>query len=135
MTALIDTAAMLAPGGRVRLVEVDASEFSGGIHRFHYTFPHTPAEIDAANGDEAKLGPKPIFGMVKPSISGRFRYQTLSFQPTRPQSQTQRFQPRRTYHCAVPAVQRYGECEGEHHRHLRRLSRCGELPGRREPDS
>ena len=61
MTALIDTAAMLAPGGRVRLVEVDASEFSGGIHRFHYSpFPHSPAEIDAANGDEAKLGPKPI---------------------------------------------------------------------------
>lgn len=61
MTALIDTAAMLAPGGRVRLVEVDASEFSGGIHRFHYSpFPHSPAEIYAANGDEAKLGPKPI---------------------------------------------------------------------------
>lgn len=61
MTALIDTAAMLAPGGRVRLVEVDASEFSGGIHRFHYSpFPHTPAEIDAAAGDEDKLGPKPI---------------------------------------------------------------------------
>lgn len=62
MTALIDTAAMLAPGGRVRLVEVDASEFSGGIHRFHYSpFPHTPAEIEAAKGDETKLGPKPIF--------------------------------------------------------------------------
>ncbi|MDU4998919.1 MAG: phage minor tail protein L [Enterobacteriaceae bacterium] len=59
--ALIDQAAMLAPGGRVRLVEVDASEFSGGIHRFHYSpFPHTPTEIDAANGDEQKLGPKPI---------------------------------------------------------------------------
>lgn len=59
--ALVDQAAMLAPGGRVRLVEVDASEFSGGIHRFHYApFPHTPEEIDAANGDEEKLGPKPI---------------------------------------------------------------------------
>ncbi|MDY0972563.1 phage minor tail protein L [Siccibacter turicensis] len=59
--ALIDQAAMLAPGGRVRLVEVDASEFSGGIHRFHYSpFPHTPAEIIAANDDENKLGPKPI---------------------------------------------------------------------------
>jgi lambda family phage minor tail protein L len=63
--ALVDQAAMLAPGGRVRLVEVDASEFSGGIHRFHYSpFPHTPAEINAANGDENKLGPKPItFGV------------------------------------------------------------------------
>ena len=61
MTALIDTAAMLAPGGKVRLVEVDASEFSGGIHRFHYSpFPHTPWEIDEAQGDESKLGPKPV---------------------------------------------------------------------------
>lgn len=59
--AFVDQAAMLAPGGRVRLVEVDATEFSGGIHRFHYSpFPHTPAEIDAANADENKLGPKPI---------------------------------------------------------------------------
>lgn len=59
--AIIDQAASLAPGGKVRLVEVDASEFSGGIHRFHYSpFPHTPEEIDAANGDEDKLGPKPI---------------------------------------------------------------------------
>jgi lambda family phage minor tail protein L len=61
MTALIDTAAMLAPGGKVRLVEVDASEFSGGIHRFHYSpFPHTPREIDEAQGDVSKLGPKPV---------------------------------------------------------------------------
>ncbi|QCA18273.1 phage minor tail protein L [Citrobacter freundii] len=61
MMAFVDQAAMLAPGGRVRLVEADASEFSGGIHRFHYSpFPHSPTEIDAANGDEAKLGPKPI---------------------------------------------------------------------------
>lgn len=61
MTALIDTAAMLAPGGKVRLVEVDASEFSGGIHRFHYSpFPHTPREIDEAQDDESKLGPKPV---------------------------------------------------------------------------
>lgn len=59
--ALIDQAAKLAPGGRVRLIEVDATEFSGGVHRFHYApFPHTPDEIDAANGDENKLGPKPI---------------------------------------------------------------------------
>lgn len=59
--ALIDQAAALAPGGRVRLIEVDATEFNAGIHRFHYSpFPHTPEEIDAANGDESKLGPKPI---------------------------------------------------------------------------
>ncbi len=60
--ALIDTAAQLAPSGRVRLIEVDATEFSGGLYRFHYCpFPHTPAEIIAANGDEAELGPKPIY--------------------------------------------------------------------------
>lgn len=59
--ALIDTAASLAPSGRVRLLEIDATEFSGGLHRFHYSpFPHTPAEILAAKGDESKLGPKPI---------------------------------------------------------------------------
>ncbi|MCR4457569.1 phage minor tail protein L [Pseudescherichia sp. L3] len=59
--ALVDQAAKLAPGGRVRLITVDASEFSGGIHRFHYSpFPHTSEEIDAANGDEDKLGPKAI---------------------------------------------------------------------------
>lgn len=59
--ALIDQAASLAPGGRVRLIVVDASEFGGGVHRFHYSpFPHTPEEIDAADGDEDKLGPKPI---------------------------------------------------------------------------
>lgn len=59
--ALVDQAAKLAPGGRVRLIEVDASEFSGGIHCFHYSpFPHTPEEIDAAAGEENKLGPKPI---------------------------------------------------------------------------
>lgn len=60
--ALIDHAAMLAPSGRIRLVEVDASEFGGGLMRFHYSpFPHTPEEIRAAGGDESKLGPKPIY--------------------------------------------------------------------------
>lgn len=59
--AFIDTTAKLAPSGRVRLVEVDASEFSAGVMRFHYSpFPHTPAEIVAANGDENKLAPKGI---------------------------------------------------------------------------
>ncbi len=53
---------MLSPSGRIRLLEVDASEFGAGVHRFHYSpFPHTPAEIIAAGGDEDKLGPKPIY--------------------------------------------------------------------------
>lgn len=72
--ALVDQAAMLAPGGRVRLVEVDASEFSGGIHRFHYApFPHTPEEIDAANGDEEKLDQSQSYSVAIPTIFGRFR--------------------------------------------------------------
>lgn len=60
--ALIDTASGLTPSGRVRLVEVDATDFGGGMHRFHYSpFPHTPEEIAAAAGDENMLGPKPIY--------------------------------------------------------------------------
>lgn len=60
--AYIDTTAQLGPSGRVVLVEVDASEFSAGIHRFHYApFYHSEDEILAAAGDEDKLGPKPIY--------------------------------------------------------------------------
>ena len=72
--ALIDTAAKLTPSGRIRLIEVDGSDFSAGILRFHYCpFPHTPAEITAANGDETKLGPKPI-------IFGGLEYDFWPFQ-------------------------------------------------------
>lgn len=61
MTALIDTSAALGVEGRIRLVTVDADEFGGGVHRFHYSpYPHTPDEIIAADGDESLLGPKPI---------------------------------------------------------------------------
>lgn len=57
------------PTGRVRLVHVDAQDIEpgdgaigGGHHYFHYNFiPHTPEEIEAAGGDETKLGPKSIF--------------------------------------------------------------------------
>lgn len=74
--AFIDHAAQLAPTGRIRLIEVDASEFSGGVHRFHYCpFPHTESEILAANGDESKLGPKPI-------IFGGLVYEFWPFQVT-----------------------------------------------------
>lgn len=70
--SLLDTAASLGPSGKVRLVTVDASEFSGGVHRFHYSpFYHTAAEIAAARigttdtYDETALAPKPIwFGGV-----------------------------------------------------------------------
>lgn len=85
--ALVDQAAMLAPGGRVRLVEVDASEFSGGIHRFHYApFPHTPEEIDVANGDEQKLGPKPIVFGGNTYDFWPFQVSGLSYQQTRRRS-------------------------------------------------
>ncbi|AHG23419.1 minor tail protein l [Edwardsiella phage eiAU-183] len=62
MTSYIDQSAKLDPSGRIVLVEVDASEFGAGVHRMHYApFPHSAAEIEAAAGDEAKLGPKPIY--------------------------------------------------------------------------
>lgn len=74
--AFIDHAASLTPSGRVRLIEVDGSEFSAGIMRFHYSpFPHTPGEIRAANGDETQLGPKPIY-------FGGLRYDFWPFQFT-----------------------------------------------------
>jgi hypothetical protein len=63
MTALIDTAAMLAPGGRVRLVEVDASEFSGGIHRFHYSpFPIHPPRLMLRTAMKLSLDQSPYLG-------------------------------------------------------------------------
>lgn len=59
--SLVNEAASLSPSGRIQLIKVDGSEFGAGIHLLHYSpFPHTPAEIIAANGDEDKLGPKPI---------------------------------------------------------------------------
>ncbi|AZS06258.1 minor tail protein [Pantoea phage vB_PagS_MED16] len=63
---LINELSKLSPSGRVRLVTVDASEFGGGIHRFHYhAIPYTEAEINLAyNGDgtydDDKLKPKGI---------------------------------------------------------------------------
>lgn len=60
--ALIDHASLLSPSGRIRLVEVDASDFSGGIHRFHYCpFPHTPTEIRNAIAAGTDLAPKQIY--------------------------------------------------------------------------
>lgn len=52
----------LAPGNRVRLYEVDGSQFDGPLLRFHSdTLPHTPEEIAAAGGDETKLPAKSIW--------------------------------------------------------------------------
>lgn len=56
------------PSGKVRLIHIDAQDIDAGDgaigaghHYFHYNFiPHTPEEIEAANGDETKLGPKQI---------------------------------------------------------------------------
>lgn len=72
--ALVDQAAMLAPGGRVRPVEVDASEFSGGIHRFHYApFPihrkrSTLPMVMKKSSDQSQS-----YSVAIPTIFGRFR--------------------------------------------------------------
>lgn len=52
----------LSPGSKVRLVEIDGSEFGAPVIRIHAAFmPYTAAEIAAANGDETKLGAKSIW--------------------------------------------------------------------------
>lgn len=69
LTKLYNEANKLTPNGRVRLIHVNAQDIDpgdgaigGGHHYFHYhAVPHTAAEIDAANGDETKLGPKSLF--------------------------------------------------------------------------
>lgn len=68
LTKLYNEAVKLSPSGKVRLIHIDAQDvepgdgaIGAGHHFFHYHFvPHTPEEIAAANGDESKLGPKPI---------------------------------------------------------------------------
>lgn len=63
---LIDSLARLSPDGKIRLVQLDASEFGGGVHFFHYhAIAHTEAEIEAAKlpdgtYDDDKLAPKGI---------------------------------------------------------------------------
>ena len=52
----------LEVGAKIRLFEVDGSSFGAPIMRFHdYNLKHTPEEIEAAGGDEAKLIPKSIY--------------------------------------------------------------------------
>ena len=68
--ALVDQAAMLAPGGRVRLVEVDASEFSvstthlSPIHRKRSTLPM----VMKKSSDQSQS-----YSVAIPTIFGRFR--------------------------------------------------------------
>lgn len=53
----------LEPGGKVKLIEVDCTEFGGDILRFHnYEVPHTEAELLAfqASGVD-KIPPKPLY--------------------------------------------------------------------------
>ncbi|MEC5321584.1 phage minor tail protein L, partial [Brenneria populi subsp. brevivirga] len=52
----------LEPGDKVRLFEVDCTEFDGPELYFHnHPIPHTSAEIEAAGGDETKLLAKSIW--------------------------------------------------------------------------
>lgn len=51
----------LIPGSRVRLIEVDCTEFGGDLLRFHnYDIPYTQAELEAAQASGADLAPKKI---------------------------------------------------------------------------
>lgn len=51
----------LEPGQRVRLIEVDCTEFGGDILRFHnYNVPYTQAELLAAQSSGTELPPKKI---------------------------------------------------------------------------
>lgn len=68
LNKLYQEATRFDPSGRVRLIHIDAQDvdpgdgaIGAGHHYFHYCFvPHTPEEIEAAGGDESKLGPKQI---------------------------------------------------------------------------
>ncbi|MBO8132452.1 phage minor tail protein L [Dickeya fangzhongdai] len=52
----------LEPGNKVRLFDVDGSEFGVDVLRFHaHTIAHTPDEIASAGGDESNLPAKPIW--------------------------------------------------------------------------
>ena len=57
----------LEPGNTVRLFEVDGSAFGlDAVLRFHaYNLSHTPEEITAAGGDDAKLAAKSIWWQGK----------------------------------------------------------------------
>ncbi|MDX6845270.1 phage minor tail protein L, partial [Hafnia alvei] len=57
----------LEPGNTVRLFEVDGSAFGlDEVLRFHaYNLSHTPEEITAAGGDDAKLAAKSIWWQGK----------------------------------------------------------------------
>lgn len=51
----------LEPGQRVRLVEVDCTEFDGPIMRFHnYNVEHTQEELLAAQANGTELAPKKV---------------------------------------------------------------------------
>lgn len=62
--SILEKATQLEQEGKLRLVEVDGTNFGAAVQRFHYSpIPHTPAEIDAAlaAGDESLLAPKSIW--------------------------------------------------------------------------
>lgn len=64
MSTIIERAMGLDQEGKIRLVEVDGTEFGAGIMRFHYSpRAHTEAEVLAAVAadDEAALEPVPIW--------------------------------------------------------------------------
>ena len=60
--ALITDIQKLEPGGEVRLLEIDGSDYGADILRFHgHAIPHTPEELAAAAGSPGDLPAKSIF--------------------------------------------------------------------------
>ncbi|AWK13532.1 phage minor tail protein L [Candidatus Fukatsuia symbiotica] len=56
----------LLPGNRIRLFEVDGTQFNADILRFHAdTLAHTPEELTTAAADETKLNAKSIWWQGK----------------------------------------------------------------------
>jgi lambda family phage minor tail protein L len=58
---IIEVIQKLEPGAKVRLIEVDCTEFQGGILRFHnYNVPHTEAELLTAQASGMDIPAKTI---------------------------------------------------------------------------
>lgn len=61
VTPILETIQKLEAGSKVRLIEVDCTEFGGSILRFHnYNVDHTPQELAAYQASGGEVPPKGI---------------------------------------------------------------------------
>lgn len=68
----------LEPGSKIRLIEVDGTQFNADVLRFHCdTLPYTPEELAAAGGDESKLPVKSIWWQGKEYFPWPFQLEGL----------------------------------------------------------